>query len=470
MEMETPTDVAPIQAAETTVTSDAMTVDVPNTTSTTAPPAENSIVQYMAKSGDVFDFDTSQAACEKWGFFAGSRVMTPRGTATVIGVCQGFLWFHVDGDRGASYWDNCKTYEDLLHNNFHIWQAPEPEPDLKKGEYRVKRIDYKDKPALILLQNENGPCPLIAMANILALRGHISLEAPKQRISVDEVVKRIVSFMKQQATNEEETKQVEDLGKLLQELQVGMDVNFGFTACDSFEPTKQSKVFQFCNLRMLHGWLADPQSREGQIIGNLTYNDVTLKLVTLQEEISKPLNPSSTTANTNTNSNSNSNEPPKPEEKKEDERKFTREEGDIVSDFLAFTCSQLTEYGLGKLSDTLQEDELVVFFRNNHFTTLTKHNGLLYNLVTDIGYERERNVVWDLMKSVQEDSCLCSAEFVELNDAKREETLNTAVLCGFTREQAEEGLRMIHKAGQEYNTDELVQWLSKKYTPNLSMG
>jgi hypothetical protein len=43
----------------------------------------------------------------------------------VIGVCQGFLWFHVDGDRGASYWDNCKTYEDLLHNNFHIWQAPE---------------------------------------------------------------------------------------------------------------------------------------------------------------------------------------------------------------------------------------------------------------------------------------------------------------------------------------------------------
>lgn len=34
--------------------------------------------------------------------------------STVIGAHDGALWFHIDGDRGASYWDHCRTYEDLL--------------------------------------------------------------------------------------------------------------------------------------------------------------------------------------------------------------------------------------------------------------------------------------------------------------------------------------------------------------------
>jgi hypothetical protein len=32
----------------------------------------------------------------------------------VIGVRDTFIWFHIEGDRGASYWDNGKSYEDLL--------------------------------------------------------------------------------------------------------------------------------------------------------------------------------------------------------------------------------------------------------------------------------------------------------------------------------------------------------------------
>ena len=77
------------------------------------------------------------------------------------------------------------------------------------------------------------------------------------------------------------------------------------------------------------------------------------------------------------------------------------EEAVLVQNFLDTTAHQLTDYGLQQLHSTLREGELAVFFRNNHFSTLTKHSGVLFNLVTDIGYERERNVVWDLLSEVR---------------------------------------------------------------------
>ena len=33
--------------------------------------------------------------------------------------------------------------------------------------YRVKRVKYKDRNTAICLQNENGPCPLLAIGNLL---------------------------------------------------------------------------------------------------------------------------------------------------------------------------------------------------------------------------------------------------------------------------------------------------------------
>jgi hypothetical protein len=32
----------------------------------------------------------------------------------VIGVRDGFAWFRIDGDRGASYWDNIKNWQNML--------------------------------------------------------------------------------------------------------------------------------------------------------------------------------------------------------------------------------------------------------------------------------------------------------------------------------------------------------------------
>jgi hypothetical protein len=48
----------------------------------------------------------------------------------------------------------------------------------------------------LIQQNENGPCPLIAIANILALRGNITLETKSDRIGVDDVVQKIGHYIK----------------------------------------------------------------------------------------------------------------------------------------------------------------------------------------------------------------------------------------------------------------------------------
>jgi hypothetical protein len=47
----------------------------------------------------------------------------------------------------------------------------------------------------------------------------------------------------------------------------------------------------------------------------------------------------------------------------------------------------------------LREGEFCVFFRNNHFSVLHKHNGSLFLLVTDVGYQGTP-VVWEKLDQV----------------------------------------------------------------------
>lgn len=44
----------------------------------------------------------------------------------------------------------------------------------------------------------------------------------------------------------------------------------------------------------------------------------------------------------------------------------------MAEQFLNSTATQLTYHGLCELTSTVQEGELCVFFRNNHFSTMIK--------------------------------------------------------------------------------------------------
>lgn len=51
---------------------------------------------------------------------------------------------------------------------------------------------------------------------------------------------------------------------------------------------------------------------------------------------------------------------------------FSLVTGIVAEQFLNSTATQLTYHGLCELTSTVQEGELCVFFRNNHFSTMIK--------------------------------------------------------------------------------------------------
>ena len=45
----------------------------------------------------------------------------------------------------------------------------------------------------------------------------------------------------------------------------------------------------------------------------------------------------------------------------------------VAQNFLEESASQLTYHGLCELVSTMKDNELAIFFRNNHFSTIYKH-------------------------------------------------------------------------------------------------
>ena len=72
----------------------------------------------------------------------------------------------------------------------------------------------------------------------------------------------------------------------------------------------------------------------------------------------------------------------------------------VIDSFLSTTASQLTFAGLVAMHEYIKNNQLAVFFRNNHFSTILKYNNKLYLLVTDIGYSQENTVVWELLDDI----------------------------------------------------------------------
>ena len=58
--------------------------------------------------------------------------------------------------------------------------APRRDDDARDF-YKLKRIDFFGRRCAVVTQNENGPCPLIGIANVLLLRNTISLTGSEDR-------------------------------------------------------------------------------------------------------------------------------------------------------------------------------------------------------------------------------------------------------------------------------------------------
>lgn len=311
-------------------------------------------------------------------------------------------------------------------------------------------------PRKILLQNENGPCPLIAATNALLLRGVLALPASCVRngvASTDDIVNILAERVLKESpvireVGEGETSlseyHLDELLSLFPSLQYGMDVNPKFTeGPNGYEYTKNLTAFDLLGVELVHGWLLDPNNSHGdeedekiiKLIGNKSYNQLAEIIVmgnVANAEIEKKLlsgaatnkddgwvdvtkltsgkvNENTTDAQdqegnkpmdeTESADNSTQNLPSEAELKQQQEQHEVQAriamEGSLVNKFLTDTGHQLTQFGLHELQKHIQEDSTYVFFRNNHFATLTKSSNNLYLLVTDLGYANVKEVIWE---------------------------------------------------------------------------
>lgn len=339
------------------------------------------------------------------------------------------------------------------------------------GVYRVKNVQVEGKDVSIVLQNENGPCPLLAIANVLLLREELKLEPHTVNLSHERLVSMVAGNLLDRYKGVDDgnvRRNVHDAISVLPEIAKGLDVNVRFRDVKDFEFTRESAIFDLFGIDLVHGWLVD----KGDIplyeyIGSKSYNQlveeiiasgihdgnvgnteggsaslpsesstrctkdnpVECKLLCLQEDGS-----GSNTARVHFHVDSDDcvkvgmREKPQGvevhmHEKKEEpltsegrtladaKARPNLERAYAIDEFLK-SSSQLTYSGLIQLHEKVKPDQYAVFFRNNHFSTITKHDNSLFVLVTDQGYENKGSVVWEVLGEVDGDSQLMTGEFI----------------------------------------------------------
>jgi len=328
------------------------------------------------------------------------------------------------------------------------------------------RVWHKDEFRNIMLQNENGPCPLLAAANALLLRGVITLPPSCVRtdiVSIEELAtifadralqRSDANHLVSDANNKKNTPisikeeeaillrkkqsqyQVDELMQILPGLQYGMDINPKFTqGPEGYEFTKNLTAFDIMGVNLVHGWLIDPNDETtSRIIGSKTYNElveIVVKKNDSEKEIKRlkdlieqekkddkvsdveesdwvKVSEAKATSNQQENlvnniksvSGSHVEQDINEIEKQCEKLEVVCKNGYVVDSFLYDTAHQLTTYGLIKLHEHVQEGDLCVFFRNNHFSTMTKFEGQLFLLVTDLGYADVDDVVWEKLDAI----------------------------------------------------------------------
>jgi hypothetical protein len=304
--------------------------------------------------------------------------------------------------------------------------------------YRLKTIRFRNRDVKILLQNENGPCPLLAAANVLLLEGSIVLPPHAIRndvASLEDLTNLLANHAitgchhhhhqeKTDATttsSSEETDRffVHELVSYIPKFQYGMDINVTFTKCQGYEYTAELTAFDMLGCKLVHGWLIAYDDPAAAAIGTKSYNELVEIVIAAkddddapqQEEISKYQQQEIQMIDGLEKNDVSPRMKLQELERKLHDRQERVLAAHWIEQFLNETSHQLTMYGLEQLHSTVKEDELCVFFRNNHYATITKHQEQLYMLVTDLGYANTPDIVWEKMDDIIGDTELCNSQF-----------------------------------------------------------
>eukprot|EP00055_Hartaetosiga_balthica_P002294 m.3462 g.3462 ORF g.3462 m.3462 type:complete len:681 (+) comp2073_c0_seq1:87-2129(+) len=259
--------------------------------------------------------------------------------------------------------------------------------DLGNCMFAIKWIKFQTTNVPLLCQNENGACPLLAIANILLLRGRLVLPLRAHKlISFHDLIQLISLYLLDQDTHtltqeQKATREhsIEDAMRMLPKMDQGLDINVIFGGSTKFEFTSALGIFDLFRANLYHGWVVDDQEDAYDALKAISYNHAV-------ELIANSMGEDADLSNENV------------------------AKGRLAKEWLNANTSQLTYSGLVSINMEMMEGELAVLFRNNHFSVLYKHKSELLLLVTDAGFQDISSVVWETLNNVEGDT-------VFLNDA-----------------------------------------------------
>jgi len=106
---------------------------------------------------------------------------------------------------------------------------------MEEEGYWLKKVSFQGRQANILMQSKNGPCPLLALANILLLRGELSIHQDYSHITHEHLIALVADQLfeanplnESDEYYENKKKRLEDAIAELPTLQVGMNINVRF--------------------------------------------------------------------------------------------------------------------------------------------------------------------------------------------------------------------------------------------------
>ncbi|KAJ8104288.1 hypothetical protein POJ06DRAFT_17350 [Lipomyces tetrasporus] len=269
-------------------------------------------------------------------------------------------------------------------------------PSLDSSVFKVRSVKWYDpygrtRESPIVLQNENGPCPLLALVNTLILSTPPGQNTPLSRISTTRTEINALYLLELLgdlllSSNAAETTDVNNVLSLLPSLHTGLNINPRFDG--TFEESEELALFRAFEVDLVHGWVSNPDNRfvHNSLMKATSYEGAQGILVAMSELSAKLDTGESLSAN----------------------ELQTMEDGRIIEHFLNQTATQLTTFGLSFLSELLLPGSFAVFFRNDHFSTIYRHpdSKQIFMLVTDAGFSSHKNIVWESLNDITGSSSL----------------------------------------------------------------
>ncbi|KAL8114526.1 hypothetical protein AgCh_021405 [Apium graveolens] len=158
--------------------------------------------------------------------------------------------------------------------------------------HKTKIIQFFGRSTPIILQNDNGPCPLLAICNVLLLKNNLNLSPDIPEISQERLLSLVAERLIDSNSNvdnkdigyvENQQQNIADAIDLLPRLTTGIDVNIKFKGITEFEFTRECAIFDLLDIPLYHGWIVDPQDTDTyNAIGSKSYNTIMGDLVGLE--------------------------------------------------------------------------------------------------------------------------------------------------------------------------------------------